>query len=285
MRKRAYEMTNKGYAMKDNERDFALTGYRDHTDKNGKNNREAAVEFLTNLQYIPRDEDGKFNVYLLNELPVPEGSASPLEMFRRGLLELGTASFLDNEYPEWLGDATDDADQDLQTLMYMHDLKEGGYDKMNEHLNNPPTESELEEFPHENLTANILYWDQSAIANELHTLMTGRAETKRLKEERKAESIRKCTEKHNRIVAWAKATHGLDIHPHEGDSQGIFTTFYVADDGLTGYIIWDVDKIVLTKERTSTDVDWWASEGITVTHYMFTSAGIHLDVSTYPHPA
>lgn len=269
--------------MKDNERDFALTGYRDHTDKNGKNNREAAVDFLANLQYIPRDEDGKFDVYLLNELPVPEGSASPLEMFRRGLLELGTASFLDNEYPEWLGDATDDADQDLQTLMYMHDLKEGGYDKMNEHLNNPPTESELGEFPHENLTANILYWDQSAIANELYTLMTGRTETKRQDDERRAATERLYTARHEGVVAWAKSEHDLDLSHAPSNDQGIFTSFYVTNDGLTGYVIWaNPLQIVLKKERSNTNVDWWGEEGITITRYIPAVMG---SKSTYPNPA
>lgn len=153
-------------------REFPLTGYRDHNDKKGQNNREAAVEFLANLKSIPKDADGKFNVYLLNDLPVPEGSAAPVEMFRRGLLEVGATSFLNNSYPEWIGDATDDADADLDSLMYIRSLTEYGYERLNDDLNTAPVRNQwgFDDYPE----GNILFLSNAAITDELLTLMKGR---------------------------------------------------------------------------------------------------------------
>lgn len=153
-------------------KEFPLTGYRDHTDKAGRNNKEAAVEFLANLKCIPRDKDGKFNVYLLNDLPVPEGSAAPIEMFRRGLLEIAAHSFLNNSYPEWIGDATDDADADLDAMMYIRSLTEYGYDRLNEHLNATPDKDAwgFDRYPED----NILAYSNSAVCDTLTELMEGR---------------------------------------------------------------------------------------------------------------
>lgn len=153
-------------------KDFPLTGYRDHTDKAGRNNKEAAVEFLANLKSIPKDANGKFDVRLLNDLPVPEGSAAPTEMFRRGLLEIAAHSFLNNSYPEWMGDAYDDADADLDAMTYLHELGDRGYDYLNNHLNATPEKDAwgFDRYPE----GNILAYSNSSVVDTLAELMEGR---------------------------------------------------------------------------------------------------------------
>ena len=153
-------------------RDFPLTGYRSQTDKAGRNNREAAVEFLANLQCIPRNAEGRFDVALLNELPVPEGSAAPYDMFRRGLMEIAAASWLENDYPEWMGDSYDDADADVDAITYLHEMRDFDPDRFNNDLNTTPTKTSwgYDMYPE----GNILAYRNSAVVDELLTLMKGR---------------------------------------------------------------------------------------------------------------
>lgn len=153
-------------------KEFPLTGYRDHNDNKGRNNKEAAVEFLANLKCIPKNAEGKYDVRLLNELPVPEGSAAPYEMFRRGLMEIAAHSWLNNDYPEWMGDAYDDADADLDAMNYLHELRDFGPDRLNEHLNATPEKDAwgFDRYPE----GNILAYSNSSVVDELLTLMQGR---------------------------------------------------------------------------------------------------------------
>lgn len=153
-------------------REFPLTGYRNHNDQAGRNNKEAAVEFLANLKYIPKDENGKFDIELLNELPVPEGSAAPYEMFRRGLMEIAAHSWLNNDYPEWMGDSYDDADADVDAITYLHEMRDFGPDRLNSDLNTTPTKDSwgYDVYPE----GNILSFTNSAVVDELLTLMKGR---------------------------------------------------------------------------------------------------------------
>lgn len=153
-------------------REFPLTGYRSSNDKAGRNNKEAAVEFLANLKSIPKDAEGKFNVELLDEMDVPEGSASPYEMFRRGLMEMAAHSWLNNDYPEWMGDSFDDAEADLDAMTYLHELRDFGPYRLNEHLNATPTKDSwgYDVYPE----GNILAYTNSAVCDELLTLMKGR---------------------------------------------------------------------------------------------------------------
>lgn len=261
--------------------DFPLTGYRDQTDDRGVNNKEAAVEFLASLDTIPKNAEGKFDVFLLNEIPVPEGSAAPLEMFRRGLLEIGAEAFLHATYPEWIGDATDDANMELDAIAYVHHLKEMGYEKLNDDLNYVPSQDEDgdEEYPED----NILYYSYSMITQELNTLMIGRVESKRLNQEQRDEREREYMERHAAAMKWAKETYDLDLHWEPSEMQGYATAFYVEPDRLTGYIIWDNPfRIAIKKVRPSTDVSFWGQEGYEVWDYIAIDGGEN--PSTYPVP-
>jgi len=265
-------------------RDFPLTGYRDQTDDNGKSNKDAAIEFLASIDSIPKDEEGKFDVRLLNEISVEPGSAAPLEMFRRGLLEMGTDSFLHNTYPEWLGDATDDANADLDAIQYIHHLKEYGYEKLNDDLNakpapNPeyPDDDEDDwEYPED----NILSMTFSSITNELFTLMRGRKATAEEAIAAQAERERWYNETHQKLVDWARETHGLELHHSPSEMQGYATPFYTTPDELEGYIMWDntPGHIVMKKTRPNTETSWF-DDSVTVTPYHF---GLGTDPSTYP---
>lgn len=264
-------------------RDYPLTGYRDSTDDNGKSNKEAAVEYLASLDSIPKDAEGKFNVFLLNAVDHEPGTAAPLEMFRRGLMEKGAHSFLHNAYPEWLGDATDDAGQDLESLQYMMLLKEIGYEKLNDDLNTKPEPDPEDDEDFDYPEDNILYLSFSAITQELFTLMTGREESKRLRAEEIAKTDHMYEDKHNAIIAWARETHGLELR-HTTDPQEAYSPFFLSDDELTRYVIWDnPNRIILSVTRPNADVDWYDKEHTTRTNY--STGPMDQQTSTYPEPS
>lgn len=94
----------------------SLTGYR-------KPELAAeAIDYVTNLDSIPDYDPEK-----LNEGWDGQGTI-PSEKLRRGFLELLMTEYLENVYPEWLGDATDDANACLDMINAVNSVKEYGWE-------------------------------------------------------------------------------------------------------------------------------------------------------------
>lgn len=101
----------------------SLTGYR---------TPELAAEaraYVESLTSIPDN-----NPYKLNEGWDGQGT-SPADKLRRGLLELMTEFYLDNIYPEWVGDALDDAYATLDMINVVGAVKENGWEIVYEFIN------------------------------------------------------------------------------------------------------------------------------------------------------
>jgi hypothetical protein len=112
--------------------------------------------------------------------------------------------------------------------------------------------------------------------------MTGREESKRIHAEQIAKTNQMYEDKHNAIVAWARETHGLELH-HVTDPQEAYSPFYLDADELTRYVIWDnPNRIVLKGTRDNTDDDWYDKEKVTITNYM--TGPMTEQTSTYPQP-
>lgn len=80
-----------------------------------------AVAYVNSLESIPDGDPEK-----LNEGWDGQGTI-PSEKLRRGLTELLTESFLENIYPEWIGDAMDDAYACMDALHVLTFVKEYGW--------------------------------------------------------------------------------------------------------------------------------------------------------------
>lgn len=100
----------------------SLTGYRT------PELAAEAVEYVTNLESIP-----DFDPEKLNEGWDGTGTI-PSEKLRRGLLEILMTEYLENVYPEWLGDATDDANACLEMINAVNSVKEFGWEVVIEYV-------------------------------------------------------------------------------------------------------------------------------------------------------
>lgn len=100
----------------------SLTGYRK------PELATEAIDYVKSLKSIPDDDPEK-----LNEGWDGQGTI-PSEKLRRGFLELLIEEYLENVYPEWLGDATDDANACLDMINAVNSVKEYGWGNVIEYV-------------------------------------------------------------------------------------------------------------------------------------------------------
>lgn len=105
----------------------SFTGYRDHVQEDGRTNDVHAIEFINNLTSIPHNAEGKIDPELLDVDWDGKGCVPSFNLIR-GMMELLTSSFLQNTYPEWIGDAVDDSTACLDVLSYVASIKEYGWE-------------------------------------------------------------------------------------------------------------------------------------------------------------